>query len=148
MEAYCQTCIAYSSDSASHMPGWTGAGKYWLALLPSLVEQIQGCYVCATRQKKILHRATNAQYYVQMCKKNQLLALLELCPWITLGALQSPGSPSCTKWQWVPLLQSTAGLADLNRAALDQTVVDTPSTNASKRTSVKVRNNRMGFFMD
>jgi len=32
--------------------------------------------------------------------------------------------------------------------ALDQRVVDAPSINACKQKLVKVRNNRMGFFMD
>ena len=32
--------------------------------------------------------------------------------------------------------------------ALDQSAVDSPSINAFKQTLVKVRNNRMGFFMD
>ena len=32
--------------------------------------------------------------------------------------------------------------------ALDQSAVDAPSINAFKQTLVKVRNNRMGFFMD
>jgi len=32
--------------------------------------------------------------------------------------------------------------------ALDQSAVDAPSINAFKQASVKVRNNRMGFFMD
>jgi len=31
---------------------------------------------------------------------------------------------------------------------LDQSAVDAPSINAFKQTLVKVRNNRMGFFMD
>jgi len=31
---------------------------------------------------------------------------------------------------------------------LDQSAVDAPSINAFKQASVKVRNNRMGFFMD
>jgi len=32
--------------------------------------------------------------------------------------------------------------------ALDQSAVDAPSINAFKQILVKVRNNRMGFFMD
>jgi len=32
--------------------------------------------------------------------------------------------------------------------ALDQSAVDAPSTSAFKQILVKVRNNRMGFFMD
>jgi len=32
--------------------------------------------------------------------------------------------------------------------ALDQRVMDAPSISAFKQTLVKVRNNRMGFFMD
>jgi len=32
--------------------------------------------------------------------------------------------------------------------ALDQTAVDAPSINAFKQILVKVKNNRMGFFMD
>jgi len=32
--------------------------------------------------------------------------------------------------------------------ALDQSAMDAPSINAFKQTLVKVRNNRMGFFMD
>ena len=32
--------------------------------------------------------------------------------------------------------------------ALDQSAVDAPSINAFNQTLVKVRNNRMGFFMD